>query len=69
MSAKRPTLALELLEYHIERVECLDDSIFLDFATQSALEEILHHIDGINDFLIITSHPTCDLEGERNVRL
>ena len=68
MSAKRPTLALEALEHHIEQIKCSDDKIFLDFATLEALNEVHRHVDGANDFYIITSHESCELEGERNVR-
>ena len=68
MSAKRPALALETVEHYIELIECSDDKIFLDFATLEALNEVYKHVDGTNDFYIITSHEGCDLEGERNVR-
>ncbi|KAL8794368.1 MAG: hypothetical protein Q9195_003066 [Heterodermia aff. obscurata] len=69
MSTKRPALALETLEHHIDRIECSNDRVVLDFATSEALNEVHRHIDGSNDFLLITSHQSCDLEGERNVRL
>ena len=68
MTANRPTLALETVEHHIELIECYTDKIFLDFATLEALNEVHRHVDGANDFYIITSHESCDLEGERNVR-
>ena len=69
MSAKRPTLALEMLEHHIDQIECSKDGLILDFATLDALNEVHRHIEGINNFLLITSHEGCDLEGERNMRL
>ena len=69
ISAKRPMLALETLEHHIQQVECSEKQIFLDFATEEALHEVHRHVDGVDQFFIITSHEGCDLQGERNVRL
>lgn len=69
MSTKRPALALETLEHHVDQIECSNDRLVLDFATLEALNEVHRHIDGSSDFLLITSHQSCDLEGERNVRL
>ena len=69
LSAKRPTLALESLEHHIEQIECSEEGLTLNFATLDALNEVYRHIEGINDFLLITSHEGCDLDGERNMRL
>ena len=69
MSAKRPTLALETLEHHIDQIECSNEGLVLDFATLDALNEVHRHIEGVNDFLLITSHEGCDLDGERSMRL
>lgn len=69
MSAKRPALALETLEHHVDQIECSNNRLVLDFVTLEALNEVHRHIDGSTDFLLITSHQGCDLEGERNVRL
>lgn len=69
MSAKRPTLQLEILEHHIDQIECSDDKIFLGFATAEALNEVYRHVEGVKGFFLITSHQSCDIEGERNVRL
>ena len=69
MSAKRPALALETLEHLVDQIECSNNRLVLDFVTMEALNEVHRHIDGSSDFLLITSHQGCDLEGERNVRL
>lgn len=69
MSAKRPTLVLETLEHHIDQIGCSNDRLILDFASLETLHEVYRHVEGANDFLLITSHQSCDLEGERSVRL
>ncbi|KAL9043523.1 MAG: hypothetical protein Q9214_003295 [Letrouitia sp. 1 TL-2023] len=65
-SSKTPILALEEIEHLLEDVSCRDSSIALRFTSLDALN-IAHAELGKHDsFVIITSHATCNNEGERS---
>jgi hypothetical protein len=69
MSAKKPALALESIENQIDRIECTVGEAHLSFATLEALQSVYMHFENVPEFVLITSHDSCNVKGERGVFL
>ena len=69
MSANKPALALESLEDQIDSIECSVGEAHLSFATFEALQSVYMHFEGVPEFLLITSHDGCNVDGERAIYL
>jgi hypothetical protein len=65
MSFKLPALALEDIESHLANIECSDSVIVLEFAHELDLTEASREWDGLSKFIVISSHPGCNGDGER----
>ncbi|KAL4941615.1 hypothetical protein BDV06DRAFT_212538 [Aspergillus oleicola] len=61
-----PILALEDLDANLDRVSCTDSEIQLNFASAAAEERFNAAIEGTPEFIVVTSHEGCDIEGERS---
>jgi hypothetical protein len=62
---KLPALALEDIESHLESVQCSDSVLVLDFMDELALRQAKGEWDGLSNFILISSHPSCNKDGER----
>jgi len=65
MRFKLPALALEVIETHLENIECADSVIVLDFMDELALKQAKREWDKLPKFIVISSHPGCNEDGER----
>ncbi|KAL9021479.1 MAG: hypothetical protein Q9185_001376 [Variospora sp. 1 TL-2023] len=69
LSTKLPTLALEDIGHHVNYVSCSETSIVLGFVTSSAKAAAIEELSAKEKFYIVTSHATCNDDGEREVYL
>lgn len=69
LSTKLPTLALEDIGHHVNYVSCSETSIELGFVTSSAKAAAIEELSAKEKFYIVTSHATCNDDGEREVYL
>jgi hypothetical protein len=58
---------MEELEHHLEDVQCADGMIRMSFVDKSSARDAFHACHGENSALIVTSHQSCNEEGERAV--
>jgi hypothetical protein len=65
MSFKLPALALEDIESKLDDIECLDSTIVLRFADEQVLTQARRGWDGLSEFIVVSSHPGCNGDGER----
>ena len=65
MSFKLPTLALEDIENQLDSIECLDSIIALEFVDEQVLKQARKAWDDLTEFIVISSHPGCNRDGER----
>ncbi|KAL8833849.1 MAG: hypothetical protein Q9170_004071, partial [Blastenia crenularia] len=66
---KIPTLNLEEIGHHVDDVQCFKGSVSLDFVSLSAKEAALEQFRPYEGFYLVTSHDTCNHDGERKVYL
>lgn len=66
MEFKTPTLMLEDIEHHLQKVECFDSRVYLHFSSTSDLEVAQEEFSSVAKFLLITSHEGCNEYGERD---
>lgn len=64
VSSQKPVLTLEEVEHHLQDVECGDGTIKLHFVDTSSARDAKSATEG---GLIITSHESCNKDGERAV--
>ena len=69
LTTKIPTLALEDIDQHLSDVTCLGSLVTLSFATAAAKQKALQNLALQGTFYLITSHSTCNENGERTVYL
>ncbi|KAL9628320.1 MAG: hypothetical protein Q9204_005964 [Flavoplaca sp. TL-2023a] len=69
LTTKIPTLALEDIDQHLSDVTCLGSLVTLSFATVAAKQKALQDLALQGTFYLITSHSTCNENGERTVYL
>lgn len=67
LDAKFPTLFVEEIDHHFQEIACSDDFITLRFAIVSAKQAVLDEVSQYDSFYLITSHATCNEDGERNL--
>jgi len=65
MNFKLPALALEDIESHLDNIECLDSAIALKFVDEQDLKQSRSGWDDLPEFIVISSHPGCNEDGER----
>ncbi|KAL8771879.1 MAG: hypothetical protein Q9209_002817 [Squamulea sp. 1 TL-2023] len=66
---KLPALALEDIDHHLRDVTCSESFVIASFATASAKHAIMKELTRWKSFHLITSHGTCNEDGERTVYL
>ncbi|KAL8705514.1 MAG: hypothetical protein Q9201_001389 [Fulgogasparrea decipioides] len=69
VTAKLPTLLLEDIDHHVSNVNCAESHIVLGFGTTLRKRAALAEIGVGKDFYLVTSHDTCNVDGERSVYL
>ncbi|KAF4630480.1 hypothetical protein G7Y89_g7655 [Cudoniella acicularis] len=69
MTYKLPALVLEDIETSVESVQCSGSTIAVKFSERQTLVEARSKWDKLAEFLIITSHFGCNMEGERSPHL
>jgi hypothetical protein len=62
---KIPALALEEIESHLENIECYHSFIVLKFVNEVALRQAKGQWDSLSKFIVISSHPGCNGDGQR----
>ncbi|KAF2478229.1 uncharacterized protein BDR25DRAFT_338854 [Lindgomyces ingoldianus] len=67
VSSEAPVFNLEDFEHHLQDVKCEDGKMRLDFVDTVSARDARHACSGDNGGLIITSHASCNQEGERSV--
>ncbi|KAG9190413.1 hypothetical protein G6011_08501 [Alternaria panax] len=67
VSSQTLLLNLEEHEHHLQDVQCGDDTVKLHFVDTSSARDARSACHGANGGLIITSHESCNEEGERSV--
>lgn len=67
LTTKLPTLTLEDIDHHLSGVTCSGSLVTLSFATAPAKNDAVNDLAGGKIFYLITSHDTCNDDGERNV--
>lgn len=65
MRFKLPALNLEDIESHLENIQCLESVIIIEFADDLVLKQAKETWDGMYKFIVISSHPGCNGDGER----
>lgn len=69
MTSERPSLLLEEIEDHLEDIYCGEDSIELRFVNVETLRMAYREYSTIGQFSLITSHDSCNRDGERSAHL
>ncbi|MCJ1425160.1 hypothetical protein MMC29_003048 [Sticta canariensis] len=69
MTSERPSLLLEEIEDHLEDIYCDEDSIELRFVNVETLRMAYREYSTIGQFSLITSHDSCNRDGERSAHL
>ncbi|KAL8752353.1 MAG: hypothetical protein Q9184_005764 [Pyrenodesmia sp. 2 TL-2023] len=69
LTTKLATLALEDIDHHIDYVSCSERSIVLGFVTLSSKQAAIEELRSKDKFYLVTSHDTCNNDGERNIYL
>ncbi|KAL8641303.1 MAG: hypothetical protein Q9228_001870 [Teloschistes exilis] len=67
--AKIPTLSIEEIDHHFQEIACSDGFVTLRFGIASTKQAALDEISKYDKFYLITSHATCNADGERNLYL
>lgn len=67
VGSQRPILTLEEIEHHLEDVKCEDGMMQLHFVDTSSTRDARAACHGDAGGLIITSHESCNEDGERAV--
>ena len=69
VTTKLPTLVLEDIDHHLGEVLCSESFVTVSFATAAAKYIALQDLTLHETFYLITSHGTCNEDGERRVYL
>lgn len=68
-TSERPSLLLEEIEGYLEDIYCGEENIELTFINAETLRIAYREYSTIGQFSLITSHDSCNLEGERSAHL
>ncbi|OGM41199.1 hypothetical protein ABOM_009575 [Aspergillus bombycis] len=67
VASQHPILALEALDADINDMSCSDSKIQLSIGSATRTEALKQELEAVSDFVVVTSHAGCDLEGERSI--
>ncbi|QMW35171.1 hypothetical protein F9C07_1849043 [Aspergillus flavus] len=67
VASQHPILALEALETDIDDMSCSDSKIQLSIDSPTRARALKQELEAVSDFVVVTSHEGCDLEGERSI--
>jgi hypothetical protein len=65
-SSKLPVLALEDIELHLDSIQCSEAAIKISLESRYHFHKAREAWGNIGDFLVVTSHPGCNHNGERS---
>jgi hypothetical protein len=65
MHFKLPALGLEDIESHLKDIQCSESVIVIEFADQLILKQAKEKWNGLSEFIVVSSHPGCNGDGER----
>jgi len=65
-SSKLPVLALEDVELHLGNIQCSEAAIEILFESQYHCDKAHKAWEDLGNFLVVTSHPGCNRNGERS---
>ncbi|KAF2031012.1 hypothetical protein EK21DRAFT_64355 [Setomelanomma holmii] len=60
-------MALEEIEHHLQDVQCEDGILRMGFVDKSSARDAFHSCHGENGGLVVTSHESCNDDGQRAV--
>ncbi|RFU30780.1 hypothetical protein B7463_g5553, partial [Scytalidium lignicola] len=66
---KLPALTLEDIENYVTGIKCSDSAIIIGFPSQEMLESSKEIWDRTPNFFAVSSHPSCNNDGERAVHM
>ncbi len=66
VESRWPILALEELDGEFDNIVCTESKIHFNLMSAAAEERFNTEIKGMHDFVVVTSHDGCDLEGDRS---
>ncbi|KAE8413360.1 hypothetical protein BDV36DRAFT_37435 [Aspergillus pseudocaelatus] len=67
VASQHPILALEALDADIDDMTCSDAKIQLSIGSPTRAKALKQELEAASDFVVVTSHEGCDLEGERSI--
>jgi hypothetical protein len=67
VGSKMPILNLEEVEHHLEDVRCDEGKIEMSFVDKVAARDAYYACHEKSGGLVVTSHDSCNKEGERAV--
>ncbi|KAE8349004.1 hypothetical protein BDV28DRAFT_160850 [Aspergillus coremiiformis] len=67
VASQLPILALEVLDADLDGVLCSESHVQLLIGSLSRSRALKEELEAVSDFVIVTSHEGCDLEGERSI--
>jgi len=67
VNSHKPVLNLEEVEHHLRGVQCGQGTMHLKFVDTVSARDAFFSCRGDDGGLIITSHDSCNIEGERAV--
>ncbi|KAF7588728.1 hypothetical protein BBP40_005289 [Aspergillus hancockii] len=67
VASQQPILALEDLDPDLNGITCSDSQVQLSMGSISRTKDLKQELEALSDFVIVTSHEGCDIEGERSI--
>lgn len=67
VGSQKPILNLEDVEHHLQDVRCSEGKMEISFVDKMSARDAYHACHEDNGGLVITSHDSCNVEGERAV--
>ena len=67
VASQYPILALETLDADIDDITCSEAKVQLSIGSPARAKALKQALEAAPDFIVVTSHEGCDLEGERSI--
>ncbi|KAE8374263.1 hypothetical protein BDV26DRAFT_284395 [Aspergillus bertholletiae] len=67
IASQYPILALEGFDTDMDEMSCSDSEIQLSIGSPTRAKALKQELEAVSDFVVVTSHGGCDLEGERSI--
>ena len=69
MSSRLPSLVLEDMENHFDKIQCYGSTVHLYFSTVEILKHAHAELNRVDSFVLITSHDGCNQDGGRKTHM